>query len=159
MEKIIMNRSMYKEIPIWRWGDLKLVRLGKGTFITLKPPKTSGIRRLNQAKEFAVEFAEKHGCQVTVSYDTEWEELYNFLKVNFAIKNFVELNKLEWNEALLLNSETNGESHILASGIQSRSIGELYHGFISGEDADGEPQTNKILFLTLRFDPNCIVIE
>lgn len=159
MEKIIMSRSMYKEIPVWRWGDLKLIRLGKGTFITLKPPKASGIRKLEQAKKFAVEFAEKHGCQATISYDTEWKELYNFLKVNFVIKNFVELNKLESNEVLLLNSETNGESHILASGMGDRSISELYHGFISGDDSDGEPQVNKVLFLTLRLDPNSIVIE
>lgn len=158
MEKIIMSRSMYKGIPVWKWGDLKLVRLGKGTFITVKPVKR-GVRTFNVAKEYASKFAKEHECQATIAYDTEWKELCDFLRSNFSVEEFVELNKLDVCEALLLNSETNGKSHILASGGKNRSISELYHGFISGDDADGEPQPIKLLFLTLRFDPNCIDTE
>lgn len=158
MEKIIMSRSMYRGIPVWKWENLKLVRLGKATFVTVEPV-CKDVRTLNEAKSVARTFAGKYGCQATVTYDTEWGELCNFLKVNFSVKEFVKLNKLERNEAILLNSETNGETHILASGGENRYLEELFHGFISGDDADGEPQPTKVLFLTLRLDPNSIVIE
>lgn len=156
MEKnIIMNRSIWKKIPIWEWKELKLIRLGKGTFFTVKPVK-KGVRSLGEAKTLAKQFAVEHGCQATVTYDTEWGEVCNFLKVNFSTKDFVEINKLEDDEALLLDSELNGGRHILAGGA-NRSISELFHNFISGDDADGEPQPRKLLFLTLRFDPDDIV--
>ena len=158
MEKnIIMNRSIWEKIPIWEWNDLKLIRLGKGTFFTVKPVK-KGVRSLGEAKTIARHFTQKHGCQATVTYDTEWEEVCNFLKVNFSTKDFVEINKLEEDEALLLDSEVNGDRHILAGG-ENRSIGELFHNFISGDDADGEPQPRKLLFLTLRFNPDDIVVK
>lgn len=158
MGKVIMSRSMYRGIPIWKWGDLKLIRLGKGTFITVKPVEKN-VRTLGVSKYAANRFAATYNCQATIAYDTEWEELCNYLKVNFATKEFVELNKLDINEALLLNSETNGDTHILAAGGENKSIGDLFHGFISGDDSDGEPQPIKVIFLTLRFDPNDIVIE
>lgn len=158
MDKIIMSRSMYNGIPIFKWGDLSLVRLGKATFITVEPIKKD-VRGLSEARYEANRFASNYGCQATIAYDTEWQELCNFLKVNFATKEFVELNRLDVNQALLLNSETDGNTHILASGGEDRSITDLFHGFISGNDADGEPQPPKSLFLTLRLDPNDIVIE
>lgn len=158
MEKIIMSRSMYKGIPILRWGEVKLVRLGKGTFVTIKPVKKN-VRSLSQAKEVSRDFSGKYGCQTTITYDTEWKELCTFLKANYVTKEFIELNNLQNYEALLLNSETDGETHVLAAGAGSTSISELFSGFISGDDSDGEPQPKKAVFLTLRFDPNSIVIE
>lgn len=153
MEKIIMERKLIeKDIPIWEWKGIPLIRVGKGTFVTAKPIG-KGIRTLEAAKRIAEEFAKKYTCQATVTYDTEWREVIVFLKANFGTKEFIHLNELKTSEVLLLDTMTEGTGHVIAGGY-SHGIDEIFHGFISGDDADGEPQPKKLVFLTLRFDPN-----
>ena len=57
------------------------------------------------------------------------------------------MNSLKENEVLLLDSMSSG--HVLAAGYSHR-LHEVFTGFISGDDSDGEPQVPKVLFLTIR---------
>lgn len=155
MEKIIMERHfIVKDIPVWMWDDLPLIRIGKGTFVTAKPVATD-VRSMGEAMKIATEFSEANDCDVTVTYDTEWMEVIKFLTANFGAYEFTEMNKLCENEVLLLDSMSEGKRHVLAGG-QFHGIDNIFHGFISGDDADGEPQPKKLVFLTIRFELNKI---
>jgi len=155
MEKVCMEKSwMEKDIPVWYWKGIPLIRVGKVTFVTAKPVGTD-VRNLKEAKNLATKFENEHDCQATVCYDTEWQELCNYLKINFAAKEFRRVNGLKASEVLLLDTMTEGEGFVLAAGYE-HGLNELFHGFISGEDADGDPQAPKSIFLTLRFNSNQI---
>lgn len=157
MEKKSMEKSwMGRGVPIWYCEGIPmpLIRVGKVTFVTAKPIVTNA-RNLKEAKSLAINFEKNYDCQATVCYDTEWQELCNYLKVNFAAKEFVKINGLKVSEVLLLDTMTEGEGFVLAGGC-THGLNEIFHGFISGEDADGEPQAPKSIFLTLRFNSNQI---
>ena len=61
------------------------------------------------------------------------------------------MNDLGKKEVLLLDTLTEGTSHVLAAG-QFHALDEIFRGFVSGDDADGEPQPVKLLFLTIKFE-------
>ena len=150
MEK--MERKFIRDaIPVWEWKDIPLIRIGKEEYITVKSFNflNNNIRNLKQAKEIAEKFSEKYMCYATVSYDTDWEKLYHFLEVNHCRKAFMYENGLDIQEALLLDSNSEGETHVLAGGLYHR-LDEIFRGFISGDDCDGEPQLEKLVFLTIR---------
>ena len=149
-----MEKKLKNGIPIWEWNGIPLIRVGKVTFVTAKPIGIN-VRSLIKAKEIANNFSEKHDCQATVTYDSEWLELCTFLKVNFAAKEFITENNLDSSEVLLLDTITEGDKHVLAAGYY-HGLNEIFHGFVSGEDSDGEPQPQKSVFLTLRFHPDVI---
>ena len=143
--KRIINGS----IPIWE--DKKgreYIRVGKATYVTVKPVQ-SDVRSMGDARRTAEAFSNENGCQATITYDSEWMELCQYLQTNFATREFIEMNSLDKFEVLLLDSLTSGDKHILAAGRTHR-LNELFTGFISGEDSDGEPQPQKELFLTIR---------
>ena len=135
-------------IPVWMWQDNPLIQIGKEEYITAKPVKCN-VRSLRHAKEIAKRFSEKHSCSATVSYDTDWKKLYEFLKKNHARKAFLYENELDKKEALLLDSNSEGDTHVLAAGPYY-CLNEIFQGFISGDDADGEPQPEKLVFLTIK---------
>lgn len=150
MEK--MERKFIRNaIPIWEWKDIPLVRIGKEEYITVKPFNflNKNIRNLGQAKEIAKQFSEKYDCYATVSYDTDWIKLYQFLEANHSRKAFLYENRLDIKEALLLDSNSEGETHVLAAGSY-HCLNEIFRGFISGDDCDGEPQPEKLVFLTIK---------
>ena len=147
MEK--MKREFIRNaIPVWVWNDIPLIRIGKEEYITAKPFDFN-IRNLSQAKAIAEKFSSKYDCPTTVSYDTDWNKLYEFLEVNHCRKAFLCENKLNIKEALLLDSDSEGETQVLAAGIYHR-LDEIFRGFISGDDSDGEPQPEKLVFLTMK---------
>lgn len=152
MEKNFMKRRLINNIPIWEWKGVELIRVGKATYVTVKPV-FDNVRSLSDARSFARNFEQVYKCQATIIYDTEWMELLSFLKATFSSKDFIELNSLDKCEALLLDSLTGGEKYSLAGGCNHR-LDELFNGFISGQDSDGEPQPEKLLFLTIRLNLN-----
>jgi len=142
------------DIPVWMWGGIPLIRLTDTKFITFNPVE-KGVRSLEKAKETAKNFAEKYHCKARVPYEDEWKRMILFLKANFGAKEFIEMNDLGNNEVLLLDSLTEGTTHVLSAGC-FHALDEIFRGFISGDDADGEPQPQKLLFLTIKFDPDQI---
>lgn len=149
MEKKEMTRTFLEEnIPVWEWNNIPLIRIGEEKFITAVPVKKD-VRKLSAAKKVASEFSIKNNCNANVAYDTDWLELVEFIKVNFATKKFIEINNLTKAEVLLLDSMSEGETHVLAAGYFHR-LDEIFRGFISGDDSDGEPQPQKVVFLTIK---------
>lgn len=147
MEK--MQRKFIREaIPVWEWKGNLLIRIGKEEYITVKP-MCSGVRSLKQAKEMAEKFSKKYNCNATVAYDVDWKKLYEFLEINHARKAFLHENGLDQKEALLLDSNSEGDTHVLAAGMDHR-LDEIFRGFISGDDCDGEPQLPKLVFFTIK---------
>lgn len=150
MEK--MERKFIRDaIPVWEWKRILLIRIGKEEYITVKSFNllSHDLRNLKQAKEIAEKFSEDYQCSATVSYDTDWEKLYKFLEINHCRKAFLCENGLNVKEALLLDSDSEGETHVLAAGVYHR-LDEIFRGFISGDDADGEPQPERLIFLTIK---------
>lgn len=147
MEKICMKQEWLGDIPILKWKGIPLIRIGRGMFVTAEPIGKS-IRTLEIAKRMARQFAEKYNCQATLTNDEEWKKVVNFLKVNFATNSFIQRNKLDSCEALLLDSMMEKEHHILSGG-QFHRIDEMFHGFISDFDAKGEKQPEKLAFFTI----------
>jgi hypothetical protein len=143
-----MKRKFVGNIPVWEWKGIPLIRIGKDEFFTVKPVE-EGVRTLKRAKDVASEFAKKHKCHATVAYEIEWLKMIEFLKINYACKAFLEENDLKVKEALLLDSDTDGDTHLLAGG-RLHLLNEIFQGFISGDDADGEPQPEKLVFLTIK---------
>jgi len=149
MEKKEMRRKFLEDaIPVWEWKGILLIRIGKEEFITAVPVGRN-VRSLITAKQIAIEFSSNNNCDANVSYDTEWGKLVDFLKINYATKKFIGANNLSNAEVLLLDSMSEGESHVLAGGYFHR-LDEIFRGFISGDDSDGEPQPQKLVFLTIK---------
>ena len=149
MERSTMVRKMVEEnIPVWEWKGLLLVRIGKEEFVTVEPV-AKDIRTLEQAKKVAIDFSKKNKCNANVAYDIEWKKMIEFLKINYSTKTFLKKNNLGSDEVLLLDSISEGETHVLAAGA-AHCLDEIFRGFISGDDADGEPQPRKLLFLTIK---------
>ena len=149
MEKNVMERKLIeKSIPIWEWNGMQLVRIGKDEFVTVKPVARN-IRNFKQAKEVLKDFCKKKQCNATITFENEWLKLVEFLKINYATKQFLKMNNLIKEEVLLLDSISEGDTFVLAAG-PSHCLDEIFRGFISGEDCDGEPQTSKMLFLTIK---------
>lgn len=151
MEKIMMTRSFVRnDIPVWMWGDTPLIRLTDTKFITFSPVGYN-VRSLAEAKKIAENFAKSSGCKARIPYDDEWKRMVTFLKANFGAKEFIDMNDLVSKEVLLLDSLTEGSTHVLSAG-RFHALDETFHGFVSGDDADGEPQPEKVLFLTIKFN-------
>jgi len=137
-------------IPVWMWQDKPLIKIGKDQYVTATP-LACNIRSLKQAKEEAEEFSKKYGCSATVSYDTEWNKLCEVLDTHSVMKAFAYENELDKKEALLLDSNSEGDNHVLAAGLY-HCLNEIFSGFISGDDSDGEPQPEKLVFLTIKIE-------
>ena len=154
MEKKNMKREWISEIPILKWKGIPLIQIGEETFVTAEPIG-KGIRTLEIGKRMARQFAERYNCRAKVTDDEEWKKVINYLKVNFAITCFIENNKLYCSEALLLDSMRGPQYHILSGG-QFHRVDEMFHGFISDYDADGEEQPEKLVFFTIKPNSNLI---
>ena len=147
-----MERKFIRDaIPVWEWKGILLVLIGKEEYITVKSFNflNNNLRNLRQAKEIAKQFSEKFDCSATVAYDTDWEKLYKFLEINHCRKAFLCENGLNVKEALLLDSNSDGEDYVLVAGLYHR-LDEVFKGFISGDDADGEPQLERLVFITVK---------
>jgi len=143
------RKFMWDTIPVWEWNGISLIRIGKSEFITAKPVST-GFRNFSTAKEVARYFSVKNNCEANIAYESEWIKLMDYLKINFVTRVFLKENNLNHDEVLLLDSIYEGENYLFAAGISHR-LDEIFTGFISGEDSDGEPQARKVLFLTIKF--------
>ena len=149
MEKKVMERKLIENsIPVWEWNGIQLVRIGKDEFVTVEPVARN-VRSFEHAKKVVKEFCKNNHCNATITFETEWFKLVEFLKINYATKQFLKKNNLISEEVLLLDSISEGETHVLAAG-PSHCLNEIFRGFISGDDSDGEPQTSKMLFLTIK---------
>lgn len=147
-EKNMERKIITGGIPVWEWNGIHLVRIGKEEFVTVKPV-AKGIRSLKEAKAIASEFARNNECYATIAYEAEWFKLVEYMKINYSTKMFLETNELMNKEVLLLDSMSEGETLVLAAGPE-HCLDEIFKGFISGDDADGEPQFEKLLFLTIK---------
>ena len=155
MGKIIMKREWLGEIPIMRWKGVPLIRIGKGEFVTAVPIGQN-MRTLEIAKRMARQFSEKYDCEATVTNNVEWKEAVNYLMVNFATKQFIQMNELDDCEALLIDDNFFGDNNHLLSGGKNHKIDETFNGFISDYDAKGEVQPSKLAFFTIRLNPDLI---
>lgn len=158
MEKIIMKREWLGEgIPVLMWKGVPLIKIEEGIFVTAKPIG-KGVRTLEIAKRMAKQFSERYSCNASVSNDVEWEKaMCALIKFDFAAKEFVQIHKMDICEVLLLNS-ADETKHVLAAG-NSHKLDEIFNGFISDFDAKGEKQPVKLVFFTIRLDPNLIEVS
>jgi len=150
MGKIIMKREWLKDIPVLKWKGIPLIQIEKEKFVTAEPIG-KGIRTMAIAQRMARQFAEKYNCQATLTDDEEWKKVVNFLKVNFSINSFIKVNELDSCEALLTDSMSENGHHILSGG-QFHRIDEVFYGFISDFDANGEKQPEKLVFFTIKLE-------
>ena len=157
MEKIVMKREWLEDIPIMRWKGIPLIRIGKGDFITAEPIGKN-MRTLEIAKRMAKQFSEKYQCEATVTNNTEWENLANYLKVSLLTDCFIRINQLDECEALLIDNNFLEGNHHLLSGGKNHKIDEIFSGFISDYDANGKVQPAKLAFFTIKFNPDLIKI-
>lgn len=134
-------------IPVLIWKGNPLIQIEEGIFVTAQPIGKN-IRTLDIAKRMAKRFGEQYLCNAHVSNEIEWKKAISALKkFDFAAKEFVKINELDSNEALLVNSEDN-KRHLLAAG-KMHELDEIFDGFISDYDANGIVQPPKLVFVTV----------
>jgi len=150
MEKVVMKQEVLNEIPVFKWKGVSLIPIGEEMYVTAEPIG-KGIRTLEVAKRMARQFEDRYHCPTTVTNEKEWMKVIKFLKNHSVTDNFIELNKLDICEALLLDTTREVKEFVLAGG-QEHDIYEIFNGFISDFDADGEKQPMKVIFFTLKLD-------
>lgn len=148
MEKICMKQECLNGIPVLRWKGVPLICIEDGVYVTAEPIGKS-IRTLDIAKRMARQFEDRYHCETTVTDDREWKKVIEFLKKNSVTEKFIQMNELDTSEALLLDSTQEVKEHVLAGG-ERHAIDEIFNGFISDFDANGEKQPIKLVFFTLR---------
>jgi len=144
-----MERKRIKEvISNVDFNGIPLVKVGEDEFITLEPV-AKGVRNLQQAEDIAKRFADKNGCYANIAFDTQWHKLIKIIEKNCVTEIFSIENNLVKNEVILIDSKSGGREFVLTAG-QFHKLDETFKGFISGDDSDGEPQSEKLVFLTVR---------
>lgn len=152
MGKEIMRQEKFGTIPIWIWKKNPLISIGEGRFVNLEPIGKN-IRTLEIAERMANRFAEMYNCTAKVTNEVDWERAIQML--GDEKNKFIEKHNLGFCEVLLKDTIGIISKHALAGGL-SHEVDEIFYGFISAFDADGEEQPSKLVFVTLEFDDSKI---